>query len=296
MLGAVAISSRIAFAASREFLDLDEEWPFVRDALARRAISAEIVMWNDPSADWSRFAGVVVNYAWGYISDRNGFLDFAEALARTTPVLNPPEALRWNSAKTYLAELEQAGLAIIPTTFLAPGDPFRAPADEFVIKPAVSSGGTGAARYREPEPGVAEAHVARLHAAGQDVLVQPYQHGIDEAGETALLYLDGEYSHAITKHAILEADGGEPERLWERTRHVPTTARADQRELADAALAEAGRYGELCYGRVDLVDDADGKPQILEVEIIEPRLFFPDAVAAQRFADAIARRVGASVA
>lgn len=295
MLSAVAASSPIAFAASREFVDLGEEWPLVRDALARRAISAEIVMWNDPSVDWSRFAGVVVNYAWGYISDRNGFLDFAEALAHTTPVLNPPAALRWNSTKTYLAELEQTGLAIIPTMFLRPGDPFCAPEEEFVIKPAVSSGGTGAARYRKPEPGVAEAHVARLHAAGQDVLVQPYQHGIDADGETALIYLDGEYSHAITKHAILEADGGEPERLWERTRHVETTARTDQRALADAALAEAGRYGELCYGRVDLVDDAIGKPQILEVEIIEPRLFLPSDAAVQRFAEAIARRLGAGV-
>ena len=34
------------------------------------------------------------------------------------PVWNPPEVLRWNARKTYLKELEAAGIPTVPTRFI----------------------------------------------------------------------------------------------------------------------------------------------------------------------------------
>ena len=42
-----------------------------------------------------------------------------------------------------------------------------------------------------------------LHAAGRTVIVQPYLDGVDVRGETALIYIDGTFSHAVTKGAML---------------------------------------------------------------------------------------------
>ena len=51
------------------------------------------------------------------------------------------------------------------------------------------------------------------------------------------------------------------------------------------------RFGDLAYARVDLVRGADG-PQLLELELTEPSLFFAQAPgSAERFAAAIRSRL-----
>ena len=64
----------------------------------------------------------------------------------------------------------------------------------------------------------------------------------------------------------------------------------DERRLAEAALATAG--APLLYARVDVARGEDGRPLIMELELIEPSLFLmqhPPAL--ERFADAILRTV-----
>jgi hypothetical protein len=59
-----------------------------------------------------------------------------------------------------------------------------------VIKPSVGAGSLDTERYDlgdDRDRRRACAHVERLHAAGRDVMVQPYLSGVDHQGETALL-------------------------------------------------------------------------------------------------------------
>ena len=45
------------------------------------------------------------------------------------------------------------------------------------------------------------------------------------------------------------------------------------------------------YARVDLIRDQQGEPVVLELELIEPSLFFPySAGSAEKFAAAVVRR------
>jgi hypothetical protein len=50
----------------------------------------------------------------------------------------------------------------------------------------------------------ARRHVARLHAAGQTALVQPYLPAVDAGGETALVFFGSRFSHAVAKGPVLE--------------------------------------------------------------------------------------------
>ena len=56
-----------------------------------------------------------------------------------------------------------------------------------------------------------------------------------------------------------------------------------QRELADAVISHVSKNFDVpLYGRVDLLDDPHGKPVILELELVEPSIFF---VTAPKFAE-----------
>lgn len=275
---------RVVVATSEGFEDLDESWPLLARALEDDGCGWTLAAWNDPAINWSACDAVLVNYAWGYVAARDAFVSWAAEVQKTTVLVNAYPVLEWNSAKTYLGDLEADGVPIVPTTFVPPGEAWRAPDGDFVIKPAVANGGLGAARYATRQ-GAAHVHVRRLHEQGQTVLVQPYQRRVDQIGETALVYIGGDYSHAVTKQPLLRADVGVIERLYEQHQIAPVAPRPEQLDAAERALSAAqGLLGTLGYCRVDLVDDDEGRPLLLELEAVEPALYLPDLAVARRLA------------
>ena len=265
--------------------ELDEDGPALLTALAARGIEALPAVWDDDNVDWGLFELVVLRSTWDYAERRGEFLRWVDSLRR---VLNPPEVVRWNTDKRYLAELERAGAAVVPTAFIAPGEPFEPPASRFVVKPSVSAGARRAASY-VPRDRRAHEHVRALHDAGDVAMIQPYLEQIDRAGETALLYIGGRYSHTIAKAALLTATGPQGDVLY-----LPETVEAREPSQAERAAAERALAAipfdmdKLLYGRVDLVPTHEG-PVVLEVEVTEPSLYLgygDDAL--KRFAAAIA--------
>lgn len=286
----------LGLAAGAEFLDLDESWAPLAEALADVGIQAQVAAWEDPGVDWGCCDLVSVMYAWGYVIRREEFLDWVDATAAVTTVVNDPAMLRWNSDKIYLADLAGIGIPVVPTVWVPPGGPWVPPAADYVIKPTVASGGLGAARYHSSPRQVADGHVRRLHDAGHTVMVQPYQDIVDAAGETALVFIEGRFSHAVTKAGLLAADAGETDRLWEHEVVTPGVATPAQRRVAEAVMATVtAKFGRTVYARIDLVDDEGGCPRVLEAELVEPSLFLAAAEgAAQRLAAALANRIGRS--
>jgi hypothetical protein len=265
---------RVAFAASQELVDLDEGWPLLRDALTAVGLEPTIAVWEEPGVDWAAFDLVVAMYTWGYVLRRDRFLAWAATAARHTRLVNPEPVLAWNSDKAYLADLAAAGIPTVPTIRVPPGAAWDPPAGDYVIKPSVASGGIEAARYVGERVEVAQRHVERLHRQGQTVMVQPYLPAVDAEGETALVFFGDRFSHAVAKQGLLEADVGPIFGLWERQVIAPRTARADQHAIAERALRVVReRVGRTAYARVDLVDGGDGRPVVIELELIEPSLF-----------------------
>ncbi len=279
----------LAIAATGEFVDLDDGWPALHTALAAVGFEARVAVWDDPQVNWSRFDLVVAMYMWGYVTFREAFFGWAEEVETVTGLVNSAAHMGWNSDKTYLADLAALGIPVVPTTWARPGEPWAPPAGDYVIKPTVASGGLGAARYRAGSRDAAEAHVRRLHQAGQTVMAQPYQRSVDIDGETALVFLGDRFSHAVNKSALLAVDAGEIDRLWEQEVITPTKATPGQRVVAETVMgAVVARLGPTAYARVDLVDDDQGHPRVLEVELVEPSLFLATAEgSALRLADVL---------
>jgi glutathione synthase/RimK-type ligase-like ATP-grasp enzyme len=268
----------VALATCAEVPNGDDEAPPLTAALAQRGVEAVPAVWDDPAEDWTRYDLVVIRSTWDYPDRRDEFLRWAESLPY---VLNPAEVLRWNTHKQYLGYLVSDA---VPSRLVAPGEPFTPPEAEFVIKPAVGAGSIGAARY-DPGDERSIAHVAELHAAGKMVLVQPYLEAVDEQGETAVMYVGDEFSHAVRKEPLLARGAAPGAGLYLEERLRATEPSADELALGERALdALPFPRSRLLYARIDILPG----PLVLEVELTEPSLFIGYADGApERFADAI---------
>jgi len=244
------------------------------------------VVWDDPAADWDAFDLVVLRSPWDYVERRDVFVAWCEAIGER--LHNPPEVVRWNTDKRYLAELDAAGLPVVPTTFLAPGAPIVLPDGPCVVKPAISAGSRDTASHRDPK--AAAGHAQRLLDEGRVVMVQPYVAEIDTEGETALLYFDGAFSHAIRKGPLLTGGAAEVDGLFAPENITPREPRPEERAVGDHVVAEVERrFGRLLYTRVDVIGS---DPMVLELELTEPSLFFLHSEgAAERYAAAIRARL-----
>ncbi len=282
---------RVALATCSYFPDGDvEDEGGLPAAIGGEAVFA---IWDDPAVDWSTFDLVVVRSTWDYQGRRDEFLAWAEAIGDR--LVNPPHVIAWNTDKRYLREVAEAGLPVVETALVAPGEAFAAPAGgvEYVVKPTISAGSRDTARFTPGEEARAAALVEAIHGSGRTAMVQPYVASVDARGETALLFFDGAFSHAIHKGPLLKP-GADP------TSEVFAPETIEPREPSEAELAVAGRilewaaerFGTLTYARVDLVEDADGAPMLLELELTEPSLFFMDDPGRlSEFAAAIRRRL-----
>lgn len=291
--------TRIAIATAADFPDLDEDGDVLLAALRDRDADAQPAVWTDSSVDWSSYDLVVVRSTWDYAPRRDEFVAWAHRVAGLTRLANPAAAIEWNTDKTYLRALAESGVPVVPTDWLVPGDVFAPPVDgEYVVKPAISAGSQDTNRYEAgTHDEVAAAHVERLLADGRTVMVQPYVSAVDTAGETGLLFMGGNYSHAIRKGPLLTPAMAafEGHFLQEQieAREPSDSERLLGEQVLDAlaTVAPVGR-GALTYARVDLLPGPDGAPVLIELELAEPSMFLVESAdggqkAAARFADAI---------
>lgn len=257
-------------------------------ALAAAGVDAEVVAWEDP-AHWAAPLPTLLRSTWNYSLDLAGFLAWCDRVAGAAPLWNPPDVVRANAHKGYLLGLAARGVPVVPTELVgrgADGDELHARVaargwDRIVLKPAVGAGSLGAGAFAASERAAAAAHLATWAARG-DVLIQPYQRAVEDHGERSLIWIDGELTHAIRKAPRF---GGDIERVT-----GPHPIGDDERAVALAALAPWA--DRVLYGRVDLVRADDGQPQVMELELIEPSLFFPfHPPALTRFVAALTRRL-----
>jgi hypothetical protein len=282
-----------------EFRD-DEE--LARVLRARGAVVA-IEPWDDPDVDWAPYEAVVIRSTWNYARRRDRFLAWCERIGER--LHNAPALVRWNSDKRYLRDLAGAGIRVVDTRFVEPGDEIPDLEGEVVVKPNVSAGGRDTGRFGPSTHDVARELIAEILASGRAAMVQPYQSSVDEIGETAVLCIDGEPAHALRKRAVLRPDEVAPTRddgvgaaeiMYDPGLVTATEAADAELEHARAVVAHVReRFGYLpLYARVDTIRGPDGEPVLMELEAIEPNFYLDQAPAtAQRVGDAILARVAA---
>jgi len=277
---------RVAVATCRGE-DVDPDSPLLLAALGERGMRAELCVWDDPSVDWEAFDLTVVRSTWDYAARRAEFLDWARGVPR---LHNPYGVIEYSSDKHYLSDVEARGHRVVASVFCDVGEDPTFPEGAFVVKPCVGAGSMDAERYGPGEYEAALQHVRALHDKGRDALIQPYVHSVDEVGERALVFIDGRFSHAMTKGAMLNVTSLDRNALYRREQMSLAQAEPDAVAYARAVFAEAPFTG-LLYGRVDLVR-LDSGWALMELELVEPSLFLGyDESAAGALADAIRRRI-----
>jgi O-ureido-D-serine cyclo-ligase len=301
--------TRIALVSAREALALDPDMEPLVAALRQAGAEVATPFWDDSAVDWRRYSAAVLRSTWDYVERIDEFLPWADRCAQQTLLLNPPAVVRWNTDKHYLLDLAQQGIPVVPTRFVEPGSVAAQQIErflrdgavaltagtadsiaEFVVKPSIGAGSKDTARYRRHEVTQATEHLARLLAQGRSAMLQPYLGRVDEHGETALIYLGGEFSHAIRKGPLLRAGAALVEGLFAPEQITPRQPQSDELAVARQAYAAIGSSRPV-YARIDLIRGADDAPVVLELELTEPSLFFVHAPgSAQHFARVVLER------
>lgn len=283
---------RIALVTCAALPELDPDERLLRDALVAAGADVESVVWDDPGVVWRGFDAAIVRSTWDYTEYVFAFREWALRAGLATRLFNAPDLIVWNTDKRYLLDLLEQGVAIVPTTFIAPEDRAHTaviPSEEhaeFVVKPAVSAGSKDTMRYSaSTDLDQAGQHVDRLLGQERVVMIQPYFDSVDTIGETGMIFINGTFSHAIRKGQMLRKGGvGDMiDGLYVKEDIAAIEPTAEQLQLAREVLAAIPVVGEPpLYARVDVISDAQGKPLLLELELTEPSLFFahdPDAAA-----------------
>lgn len=286
----------IAFATYAADPEIQPDDIALAEALLRRGAIAVSQVWDDPEADWTAFDAIVLRSTWDYFVKAERFRDWLEAREREgTRILNPLAAVRWNMDKRYLRDLEGRGVAIVPTHWVNHGERADLPAilwdngwDEVVVKPAISGAAHETWRATRELASAGNARIRALAASGA-VLVQPFLPEIERDGEWSMLFFGGRFSHAARKRPragdfrVQSQFGGvysaeQPPKIAIDAAHWVVSTALELTGLTPA---------ELPYARVDGCM-VRGRFLLMELEIIEPSLFFAQSpVAASRCAASI---------
>lgn len=289
-------------ATATAAIGFDADMPLLSAALDNIGVAHQAVVWDDPSVDWSSFALVVLRSTWDYTARIDEFRSWIDRVSSMTRLVNSADLVHWNTDKHYLSEADAAGLPIVPTVFVEPGDAVDGTSSsarlddwlavgDVVVKPCISAGSNDTSRHADRASAVA--HVMALTKVGRSVMIQPYLADVERDSETGLVYLGGAFSHAFAKGPLLAGERDMEAGLYAREQISSRQPSAAERELGDRAVAWlTARFGELLYARVDLLPSSDG-PVIIELELTEPSLFLQtDDGAAMRAARAIVDRLG----
>jgi hypothetical protein len=292
-------SHDVVFATYSQLPDGDPDDLLALAFLEAKGLRTAVVDWRTVTPDQLDSRLVVLRSTWDYHHYYREFLDWVDVVASRTGIRNSPDLIHWNANKKYLLDLKQRGLSIVPTLFIGREEASQLDSSSLletlaglelagqaslVVKPAVGLSTFGVKRFSTSDQ-VEEicGHVFSL-SRSSDVLIQPYLSAVEAEGEHALVFIDGLYSHAVSKMPF---------------QYLAVAGEAGEKGLA--ASDEEIAFGQnvlsqlpgLCgskplYARVDVVHNDQGRLVLMELELIEPSLFLAcDANAGARFAEAI---------
>ena len=250
-------------------------------------IEVDTLSWHSDE-DWSRFDAAIVRTTWDYHKQPEAFVRKLSKIEKRTRLFNDLGTISWNVNKSYLKELEDQGIPIVDTLFEAGSinrsrfEDFqkRLGSEELIIKPTVSATAFNTFRLKE--------FSNDLTVFDEETyLVQPFVESVLEQGEYSLFYFNGEFSHAILKRPkagdfrVQEDFGGIIEGI-----EAPQMLRGVARKVVEVFRKP------LLYQRIDLIEVAANDFRLMELELIEPALYFRCVEgAAKNFAKAINKRL-----
>jgi glutathione synthase/RimK-type ligase-like ATP-grasp enzyme len=261
----------------------------VAEAFERKGLKVTRKSWSDKEFDWSETKMVLIRSTWDYFDRYEEWQNWLSVVSLKTRLINPIEIVRWNMDKHYLGDLKERGVNIPETIYMETGSQTTLAAlhaktgwPETILKPCVS----GASRhtYKLNFNNLSEHEAIFQELIAQEAfMLQPFQKNVVEKGEISMMVMGGQVTHAVLKIAkpgdfrVQDDFGG--------TVH---DYKPNDEEMAFAEKAVAACQPTPYYARVDVIRDNNDELAIIELELIEPELWFrlmPSA--AQFLADSI---------
>ncbi|KAA3640168.1 MAG: hypothetical protein DWP95_09135 [Proteobacteria bacterium] len=271
---------KLALLTASEWPQGDGDDGFLLAALKQRGIEANWHIWQAPEL-LMQYDMCLIRSVWDYHLKPQAFLQSIQELAVHTPVLNAPEVVAWNSEKTYLKELQTAGLPVATTHWITQstdGDSLRnklsqSTDKECFLKPVIGADASATLRFKADSEGIQKAlHHIEQNLSHCELMLQAFMPSVMSYGELSVIYFGRQFSHAVIKkpqagdYRVQDTFGG-VDKLYHLNR--------EQRRVADDCMDYLqGRFGRLTYVRLDFLYDHDDQMVVNEVELIEPSLFF----------------------
>jgi len=285
----------VAFLTMQDPGDYVTDYHLCLDAMAAAGWKVREVAWRDAAIDWAGFDAVYLCTAWDYPLHVDEFFAVLERIEESGALLvNDQTLVRWNIRKSYLRDLAARGADIVPSLWMSAFDAADIPGwlatlqtDAVVVKPEVGANAQDTFVLRNPvDNGLQE--LLRETFQHKNFIVQPFIESICSEGEFSLFFFAGEFSHAILKTPL----AGDFRSQEEHGGNI-------QAVTPEAALLKAGKHvagliePQPVYARIDLVRGSDGRFLLMELELIEPSLYFRmDQAAPERFVAAFDNHVG----
>lgn len=252
-----------------------QEDHLVMQALEHKGFRVARKSWADPEFNWSDTRAAIFRTTWDYFHRFDEWLAWLEHVTTQTRLINPIEMVRWNMDKHYLGELANRGINIPQTRYIEIGESLSLAAlyeetgwTETILKPCIA----GSARHTyRMNPDTLKAHEATFQQliAKEAMMLQPFQKNVVSQGEISIMLMGGTYTHAVIKNAKpgdfrVQDDFGGTVKKYEPS----------PEEIAFAEKAVAACPALPAYARVDIIRDNDDQLALIELELIEPELWF----------------------
>lgn len=253
---------------------------------------AEEISWRNENVNWNDYDAVIVRSTWDYQNDFKMFLKVLEKIDNASHLENDFELMKWNMNKSYLFDLERKGVRIVETIWEKSFNQNTAfqyfdklQSDEIIIKPNISANADNTFRLTREKLNE-KLHELEKIFTDREFMVQPFMQNIVDEGEYSLFFFNGEFSHCVLKKPkekdfrVQEEHGGKFKNV------IPT----EQQKVIGKNIIDKLSVLPL-YGRTDLVRTADNDFALMELELIEPSLYFNmDSESPTRFTEAFAKR------
>jgi glutathione synthase/RimK-type ligase-like ATP-grasp enzyme len=278
---------KIAFITSMEDPSLTSDDLLLKEPLKAAGYEISPLIWDQEQK--AEFDGYIFRSCWNYhrkFHEFNMWLNNLENIKK--PFINPISVSRWNLDKKYLLELQKKGARVPETQVVLKGESLgeiEVKASKLVIKPAVSLNGHETYLVDARETEKIKAFTQSI-AVERDVLIQAFIPEIKTHGEISLIFIGGEFTHAIRKKTSTDEFRIHAEYGGTRESFLPSRALID---TAEEIIKLAP--GLLNFVRVDLVETDQGA-KLIELEVIDPMLYFAYS---QNSVDAFVQMVKSSI-
>ena len=267
---------------------------FIDDDLSHEPLNklgweVQTVPWTEKS-DWNEYDLTIIRSTWDYQDNLNHFLEVLDEIEHSrSTLLNSSEIVKWNIDKKYLLELEKQHISVVQTEIYSSlseeilTDAFdRFQVQELVIKPTISANAYHTHRLRKDSNTLQD--ILQKLPDDKEWLIQPFMENIVSEGEYSLMYVQGRLTHTILKTA-----GDDDYRVQQEHGGMVSPIADPPEELVESAQKVLDNIPDTpFYSRVDLVRTSGENYSLMELELIEPSMYFKYGEgSAQKFAEAI---------